>query len=192
MSEEVQIREWEDNGLPADKLSRENGILVFNCRRWPLIIDPQGQANKWIKKLKKENNLQIIKLTEPNFLKTLEGCIRFGQPCLLENVEEELDPALEPILLKQTFKKGPTFYLKLADNDVPYNSDFRFYMTSKLTNPHYLPEISIKVTLINFTVTLFGLEDQLLIEVVRYERIELEEKRVNLIIQVKITFPFLY
>ena len=184
LSEEVQIREWEDNGLPADKLSRENGILVFNSRRWPLIIDPQGQANKWIKKLKKENNLQIIKLTEPNFLKTLEGCIRFGQPCLLENIEEELDPALEPILLKQTFKKGPTFYLKLADNDVPYNSDFRFYMTSKLTNPHYLPEISIKVTLINFTVTLFGLEDQLLIEVVRYERIELEEKRVNLIIQV--------
>jgi len=184
LSEEVQIREWEDNGLPADKLSRENGILIFNCRRWPLIIDPQNQANKWIKKLQKENNLQIIKLTEGNFLKTLENCVRFGQPCLLENVEETLDPALEPILLKQTFKKGPTTFLKLADNDVPYNPEFKLYITSKLTNPHYLPEISIKVTLINFTVTLAGLEDQLLVEVVRFERIELEEKRVNLIIQI--------
>ena len=37
----------------------------------------------------------------------MENCIRFGQPCLLENVEEELDPSLEPILLKQTTKKGP-------------------------------------------------------------------------------------
>ena len=184
LSEEVQMREWEDNGLPADKLSRENGILIFNCRRWPLVIDPQNQANKWIKKLQKENNLQIVKLTETSFLKTLENCIRFGQPCLLENVEEDLDPALEPILLKQTFKKGPTTYLKLADNDVPYNPEFRFYLTSKLTNPHYLPEISIKVTLINFTVTSSGLEDQLLVEVVRFERIELEEKRVNLIIQI--------
>jgi dynein heavy chain len=98
--EEVTIREWQEAGLPADNLSIENGIFIFNCRRWPLIIDPQGQANKWIKSLGKENNLQVTKLTEPNFLKTLENSIRFGQPVLLENVEELLDPSLEPILLK--------------------------------------------------------------------------------------------
>lgn len=40
MSDEVQLRDWQDHGLPADKLSSENGILIFNCRRWPLIIDP--------------------------------------------------------------------------------------------------------------------------------------------------------
>ena len=60
--------------------------------------------------------------------------------------------------------------------------DFKLYMTTKMPNPHYLPEVSIKVTLINFTVTPNGLEDQLLVEVVRYERIELEEKRVSLIL----------
>ena len=38
----------------------------------------------------------------------------------------------------------------------------RFYMTTKLANPHYLPEVCIKVTIINFTVTKSGLEDQLL------------------------------
>ena len=47
-----------------------------------------------------------------------------------------------------------------------------------MPNPHYIPEICIKTTIINFTVTPQGLEDQLLIEVVRYEKIELEEKRV--------------
>ena len=81
-------------------LSIENGIYIFNCRRWPLIIDPQGQANKWIKHLWADHNIQTTKLTESNFLKTLENSIRFGQPVLLENIEEELDPALEPILLK--------------------------------------------------------------------------------------------
>ena len=59
--------------------------------------------------------------------------------------------------------------------------DFKFFMTSKIPNPHYIPEISIKTTIINFTVTPQGLEDQLLIEVVRYERIELEETRIQLI-----------
>jgi len=57
-------------------------------------------------------------------------------------------------------------------------------MTTKLPNPHYIPEISIKTTLINFTVTQGGLEDQLLVEVVRFERIELEEKRISLILEI--------
>jgi dynein heavy chain len=57
-------------------------------------------------------------------------------------------------------------------------------MTTKLPNPHYIPEICIKTTIINFTVTPSGLEDQLLVEVVRKERIELEEKRISLILQI--------
>lgn len=65
---------------------------------------------------------------------------------------------------------------------MPYNHDFKLFITTKLPNPTYLPEVSIKVTLINFTVTPSGLEDQLLVEVVRYERIELEEKRISLIL----------
>ena len=65
--------------------------------------------------------------------------------------------------------------LRLGDQDVPYSNDFRFYMTSKLPNPHYLPEICIKVTIINFTVTPQGLEDQLLVDVVKAEKPQLEE-----------------
>lgn len=49
----------------------------------------------------KEAGIDIIKLTDRDFLRSLENAIRFGKPCLLENIGEELDPALEPILLKQ-------------------------------------------------------------------------------------------
>ena len=52
--------------------------------------------------------------------------------------------------------------IRLGDSDVEYNKAFKFYMTTKLANPHYLPEVCIKVTVINFTVTKTGLEDQLL------------------------------
>lgn len=86
------------------------------------------------------------------------------------------------MLQKQIIKKGATLLLRLGDTDVPYNPDFKLYISTKMPNPHYLPEVSIKVTLINFSVTPNGLEDQLLVEVVRYERIELEEKRVSLIL----------
>lgn len=152
-------------------------------RRWPLCIDPQGQANKWIKKMGAPKGLNIIKLTDPTFLRTLENCIQFGKPVLLENVGEELDPALTPILLKQTYVKGTTTYIKLGDQAVEYSPDFYFYITTKLRNPHYLPELSTKVCLLNFMITYDGLNDQLLGILVKKERPELEEEKERLIIE---------
>jgi dynein heavy chain len=102
---------------------------------------------------------------------------------LLENVAEELDPSLTPILLKQTFKKGSTTYLKLGDQTIEYSASFRFYITTKYRNPHYLPEISTKVTLINFMITYEGLNDQLLGILVKKERPELEQEKERLIIE---------
>lgn len=70
------------------------------------MIDPQGQANKWIKNFEKDNRLNVIKISDTDYMRTVENCIQFGTPLLLENVGEELDPSLEPLLLKQTFKQG--------------------------------------------------------------------------------------
>jgi len=64
---------------------------------------------------------------------------------LLENCGEELDPILESLLLKQTFKQGGSICIKLGDSTLEYSQDFRFYMTTKMRNPHYLPETSVKV-----------------------------------------------
>lgn len=52
--------------------------------------------------------------------------------------------------------------IRLGDSTVQYSSDFRFYITTKLRNPHYLPEIAVKVTLLNFMITTAGLSDQML------------------------------
>jgi dynein heavy chain len=101
-------------------------------------------------------------MTDGHFLRILENCVRISMPLLLEDVGETLDPALEPILLKQTFMSGGRLLIRLGDSDIEYDSNFKFYMTTKMSNPHYLPEICIKVTIINFSVTKQGLEDQIL------------------------------
>jgi dynein heavy chain, axonemal len=74
----------------------------------------------------------------------------------------EISAALTPILLKQTYKKGATTYLKMGENVLIYSQDFFLYMTTKLRNPHYLPEVSTQVVMINFMITEEGLTDQLL------------------------------
>ncbi|XP_070092321.1 dynein axonemal heavy chain 6 isoform X4 [Equus caballus] len=184
LGDPYEIRQWNTDGLPRDMISTENGILVTQGRRWPLMIDPQDQANRWIRNKESKSGLKIIKLTDSNFLRTLENSIRLGLPVLLEELRETLDPALEPILLKQTFISGGRLLIRLGDSDIDYDKNFRFYMTTKLPNPHYLPEVCIKVTIINFTVTKSGLEDQLLSDVVRLEKPELEEQRNKLIVRI--------
>uniref|UniRef100_A0A671WWX8 Dynein axonemal heavy chain 12 n=1 Tax=Sparus aurata TaxID=8175 RepID=A0A671WWX8_SPAAU len=183
LGDPIKIRAWNIAGLPSDSFSIDNGInIILNVCR-PLMIDPQGQANKWVKNSEKENNLSIIKLTDGDYMRTLENCIQFGTPLLLENVGEELDPSMEPLLLKQTFKQGGVDCIRLGESVIEYSCDFRFYITTKLRNPHYLPELATKVSLLNFMITPEGLEEQLLGIVVAKERPELEEERNALILQ---------
>jgi len=98
LGEPVLIREWNIFGLPADNFSVENGIIVFSSTRWPLMIDPQGQANKWIKALENTNNLSVIKLTNSNYMTSIQLAIEHGLPVLLENVQEDIDATLGNIL----------------------------------------------------------------------------------------------
>ena len=184
LADPVTVREWGIYGLPMDNLSVENAIFVTRSRRWPLMIDPQGQANRWVKSMEKEMKLRVIKLTQGDFLRVLEGSIRVGIPVLLENVKEALDPALDPILLKQTYKSQGRTLIRLGDTDVDYSDEFKLYITSTLSNPHYPPEVCIKVTAVNFTVTFSGLEDQLLAEVAAIERPDLEARKETLVVSI--------
>lgn len=85
--------------------------------------------------------------------------------------------------MQQKFKQGGQEMMKLGDNVVPYNDSFRFFMTTKLSNPHYVPEVQVKVSLLNFTITLGGLEEQLLNVVVAEELPELYKQKQNLVVQ---------
>jgi|TARA_B110000967_G_scaffold198010_1_gene230428 dynein heavy chain len=125
LGEPVVIREWQIAGLPNDSFSIDNAIVMTKSRRWPLIIDPQAQANKWIRQSEKRHGLVVVKLTDADFARRLENAISFGTPVLLENVGEELDPTLEPLLLKSTFKQGGSLCIRLGDATIEYNPDFR-------------------------------------------------------------------
>ena len=182
LGDPVKIRQWQVDGLPTDSMSVDNGIILFNSRRWPLMIDPQGQANKWVRSFEKPNGLKIIKLSDANFMREVENAVQFGSPVLLENVLEEMDPTLEPVLQKAIFKQNGVMSIRLGDNTVEYSEHFRFYITTKLRNPHYLPEIAVKVTLLNFMITPIGLRDQLLACVVQEERPDLAEEKNRLIV----------
>ena len=179
LGDQVKIREWQINKLPADDFSVDNAIIMENSTRWPLMIDPQLQANIWIKKSEEANQLKIIKPTmDPKvFSRTLENAIPFGYPVILEDAGEVIDPMLEPLLSKRLEKKGGIYYIQLGDSSPEYSLDFKFYVTTKLSKPHYAPEVCVKVAMLNFMVTEEGLEDQMLSIVVKHEDPKKYEQR---------------
>eukprot|EP00494_Astrolonche_serrata_P001508 UN01514 len=95
------MNQWIKEGLPSDELSIQNGILTTRASRFPLCIDPQMQAIKWIKERESENKLNIRTFNDGDFIKILELSIQYGNPFLFEAVDEEIDPIINNVLEKR-------------------------------------------------------------------------------------------
>ncbi|UYV67054.1 DNAH9 [Cordylochernes scorpioides] len=177
LTDDAKIATWNNDGLPEDRMSTENATILINSERWPLIIDPQLQGIKWIKN-KFKDNLKVVQLGQRGYLDIIEVGVSNGNTLLIENIGESVDPVLDPIVGQNTIKKGRA--IKMGDKEVEYHPNFRLILHTKLANPHYKPELQAQTTLINFTVTRDGLEDQLLTETVSRERPDLEKLKKDL------------
>lgn len=98
MASNTLARKWQQDGLPTDDFSTENGVFVTRGLRWALNIDPQIQANKWIKKMC--DDLIVADVKDANYLRKIENAIQKGQTVLLVDVGETLDPTLDNVLSK--------------------------------------------------------------------------------------------
>jgi len=175
LTTDAEIAQWNADLLPADIVSTENAAIVSNTSRWPLLIDPQLQGIRWLKKKEggTDRNIQIVRLGQKDWLQKIERAVENGHTLVIENIGESIDAVLNPVIQRATFKRGSRHFIKIGDKEFDFHPDFRLYLHTKLSNPHYPPEIQAETTMINFTVTVAGLEDQLLSLVVQKERPDL-------------------
>jgi len=139
--------------------------MVTNSSRFPLFIDPQMQGQNWIKnKYEKviDPTRGITNMNHPRFKDYLKFCMEEGSCMIIENIENEVDPMLDPVLEKQIITKGKTMIIDVGGTQIEYNKNFKLFLTCRLSNPAFSPELSAKTTIIDFTVTQGGLEQQLL------------------------------
>jgi dynein heavy chain 1 len=171
---------WKSEGLPGDDLSLENGVILDHATRFPLVIDPSGQAISFIMKKYSEEKIQTTSFLDKAFTKTLAGAVRFGTALLVENVEK-IDPILNPILNKELQRTGGRTLVRIGTEDVDYSPKFRIILSTKNPAVQLTPDVCSRVTLVNFTVTPDSLQSQSLSHLVRALKPELETQRASLL-----------
>lgn len=223
LTSDAEIARWNTQGLPADLVSVENGAIVSNCARWPLIIDPQLQVKcsegtfgptavfaasltlfvadghwcamqspccnlglqgiTWLKQKEALRKLQMVRFEQKDILRRLQQAMEHGSSVIVENIGETIDPVVLPVVTRAFIRRGGRNVILLGDDEVEQHPDFRLFLHTKLSNPHFPPEIQAETTIVNFMVTPNGLEDQLLAVVIKTERPDLAAHKAALLQQ---------
>ncbi|ORC91608.1 putative dynein heavy chain [Trypanosoma theileri] len=182
MRAESDLLEWKSEGLPGDDLSQENAIAMLDAVQTPLIIDPANQAIEWVKVHLKNKNIitEVTSVQDERFAHTLELAVRFGKTLLVMDVDG-IEPILYPILRKDLLSAGAKRIVQVGNKQVDWQDTFRIMLFTRRTDLLLPPGGAGLVLEVNFSVTRFGLENQLLGVTIQHERPELEEQRVELV-----------
>lgn len=129
LTDESTIAKWNQQLLPTDSVSVENGTILTNSERYPLIIDPQLQGLKWIKEKESANNLKVVRIGQKNTNRMIEISIQSGNPVLIENMDERIDAVLMPVIARQFIIKGSgQKKIKFAGQELDVHAKFTIFM----------------------------------------------------------------
>ncbi|XP_030854690.1 cytoplasmic dynein 1 heavy chain 1 [Strongylocentrotus purpuratus] len=171
---------WHASALPSDDLCTENAIMLKRFNRYPLIIDPSGQATEFIMNEYRDKKITKTSFLDDAFRKNLESSLRFGNPLLVQDVEN-YDPILNPVLNREVRRTGGRVLISLGDQDIDLSPSFMIFLSTRDPTVEFPPDICSRVTFVNFTVTRSSLQSQCLNEVLKAERPDVDEKRSDLL-----------
>ncbi|XP_071963522.1 cytoplasmic dynein 1 heavy chain 1-like [Antedon mediterranea] len=171
---------WQTNALPKDDLCTENAIMLQRFNRYPLIIDPSGQATDFLLNEYRDKKISKTSFLDDAFRKNLESSLRFGNPLLVQDVES-YDPILNSVLNREVRRTGGRVLISLGDQDIDLSPSFTIFLSTRDPTVEFAPDICSRVTFVNFTVTRSSLQSQCLNEVLKAERPDIDEKRSDLL-----------
>ncbi|MCP9259196.1 Dynein heavy chain, cytoplasmic [Dirofilaria immitis] len=137
---------------------------IFRFNRYPLIIDPSGQAINYLMKQFVGKSITKTSFLDDSFRKNLESALRFGNSLLVQDVES-YDPILNPVLNREVKRTGGRILIRLGDQDIDLSPSFQIFLITRDASVEFPPDLCSRVTFVNFTVTRASLEMQCLNQV---------------------------
>lgn len=164
----------------SSRAKHQHGWNRLRTRCVPLLLT---QGITWLKLKEESRNLQILRLGQKDVLRRLQEAMERGFSVIIENMGETIDPMILPVVTRAFTRRGNRSVILLGDDEVEQHPEFRLFLHTKLSNPHYPPEVQAETTIVNFMVTPTGLEDQLLAVVIKTERPDLAAHKAALLQQ---------
>ncbi|CAH8838540.1 unnamed protein product [Trichobilharzia szidati] len=171
---------WQANALPDDELCVENAIILRRFNRYPLIIDPSGQATEFLLNEYKSKKIMKTSFLDDAFRKTLESALRFGTPLLVQDVES-YDSILNPVLNREVRRTGGRTLITIGDQDIDLSPTFSIFLSTRDPSVDFPADVCSRVTFVNFTVTRGSLQSQCLNAALKAERPDVDSKRSDLL-----------
>jgi dynein heavy chain 1 len=183
LSTPAQRLVWQSAGLPDDEVAVENAVMLQRFNRYPLVIDPSGQGLRFLMKSRSASapgagSSAVVKLSflDGAFMASLEDAVRCGTTLIVEDVEH-LDPVLNPVLNREVQKTGGRQLVRIGNREVDLSPSFNLFLVTRDPGARFSPDLSSRVTFVNFSLTPGSLVNQSLATVLRAERPEMEERR---------------
>lgn len=156
-----------------EEVVAENMVIIGN-NKVPLIIDPAGDSVEF-------KGLISTSFLSESFVRDLENAVRFGGSLLIKDFER-YDPILDPILRSEVSRNGGRQLIRIGDQILDYNLNFKLYLHTRDPNIKLTPFVESRVSPINFTITSRDLESQVLNLALKITEPETETKRKELIV----------
>eukprot|EP00457_Paulinella_chromatophora_P000017 gb/GEZN01000017.1/.p1 GENE.gb/GEZN01000017.1/~~gb/GEZN01000017.1/.p1 ORF type:complete len:4783 (-),score=794.37 gb/GEZN01000017.1/:118-14466(-) len=172
--------DWRAHSLPDDELCDENAIMIKRFNRYPLIIDPSGQAITFLMDQFADRKIVRTSFLDDAFLKHLESSLRFGNALLVEDVEN-IDPVLNSVLNREITRAGGRVMITVGDKEIDFSPSFTIFLSTRDPTCYFTPDLCSRVTFVNFTVTPSSLTSQCLSKVLKQERPDIDQKRSDML-----------
>lgn len=175
---EGELLQFKAEGLPGDDLSLENAVIILECIRTPLVVDPANRAVDWVRQHLSSKNtvVEVISMHDERFTHTLELAIRFGKTLLVSEVTH-ISPMLFPILRSDLASAGAKKTVQVGNKSVDWQDTFKIILFTRDSGLSLPPGCLALIQEVNFSVTSLGLESQLLGITIQHEKPELEEQK---------------
>ena len=180
MSSESELLTWKAQGLSADRLSQENGVMIQSGILVPFIVDPNSQALEWLRQT--NSSAEIVLQQDAKLVSQLELSVRFGKVLIIQEVDG-IENYLVPLLRRDMLRAGPRKQVQISDKMCDFDENFKLFLSTRNSSAIEMlpPNTACLVTRVNFTVTRAGLEGQLLGVTLQYEKPELEHRKSELL-----------
>ena len=180
LSTPQQQMSWQSHGLPDDSISAQNALLMHRFQRFSFVIDPSGQATTFLRAKYASAKVSQCSARDKHFMKTLISAIRFGSILFVQDAEV-IDALLYPILNREVQRVSGRLILRIGSEEVDYSPQFSLFLITRNPKPQLTPDLRSRVTVVNFCITQSSLEAQSLEAILRSERPDLQERRIELL-----------